>query len=501
MGKLVWGGAALLAVASAACGDDGAANAGGGGPGPGGAGGGITVGPTCTGTESDDPQFSLALGVLRETLETEGIPGGAIAVVQDGKLVNLGVMGTKQAGVCDPITPDTLFGLPYMPIILTSIAALDAVEEGKLSLTDPITNLLSLSVETGAEYADDITLHHLLTHSSMYTSASDSQPQEGTCTGLAEAFANSIDPAIEAPPGTMMDWEDRQNIELAALLLETVDQQPFADVIATRVLGPLGMGGTFDLAKAQAGDHSLGYQTYGEDGALYDCPNHYASYGYRGSIRDYVKLAEFLTGDGSPILEPATFAALGAEQGPSFWTNDYSTYMTGAWRNAPIGEGMQFRGGGTTAGFNQILFLYPDRKLAVIVMINADIFVTEKAGIELSKIYGVDPAVDLYFAQEVQDPASLETLAGTYVDAIGFKGSGPRTLQVTWDPNEPTEILGSASVPGIAPQAVSFEQLWYPDNFKTATGQYVRFWRDDAGVPFGVQLWHYNGPPFFRVMP
>ena len=119
--------AAILALVSTACSDDDgqttargsggnsgtggtAASGGAGGAAAGGGDAGSAGTPSCTGTQTTDEKFSQAMQVLRDIMTERDIPGGALAVVKDGKLVNLGVAGSKRAkGVCDPITPDTLF--------------------------------------------------------------------------------------------------------------------------------------------------------------------------------------------------------------------------------------------------------------------------------------------------------------------------------------------------------------------------------------------------------
>lgn len=490
--------ATLLLLTSVACNDDTVpATGGAGGEGGDGSGGGGA--PSCDGTETDDPLFAQAMDELRATLDT-GIPGGAIAIVQDGRLINFGVSGSKRSGMCDPITPDTLFSLPYASVALTGIAALDAVEDGELSLDGPIQDVVGpLHLDSGQQYANDVTLHHLLTASSMYTSSADAQPQEAVCTGLAESFETAEDRSIEAPPGSMQDTEDRWNAELAALALELVDGMTYPEVITARVLDPLGMGGTFHLGEVLAGDHAEGHIGVDEvDG--FDCPNHYASYGYYGSINDMVKLAEFVTGGGAAILEPSTSTAMTSPQSVSYWSSDYLTYIMTGWEE-PGGEHQQFVGGQTTAGFNQIFILLPERNLSVVVMLNANDFASTALGVKIAQIYGVDSEFPDWLKPEyTPTPEDLETVVGTYEDLVGFDGTGPRRLVVS-QPDGPDSIVGMLTdLDGNNAQSIAFEPYFCADNFRiVGTELDVRFWRDDTGKPYAIQTRQFNGPPFFRV--
>lgn len=494
--------AVLVLITTSACkGDDAATGAGGSAATTDASSTSTGGGGPCFGTTSDDPEFAQALQVLRDTLAVEGVPGGAIAVIENESLVNVGVSGTKRAGVCEPVTLDTLFGASYISEILTGIAALDAVEDGELSLTAPITGVVGpLKIDHGAAYADDITLHHLLTHSSTYTSAADAQPQQSTCTTIAGAFATPVNAIIEGPPGSLSDSADRANSELAALALELVDKKPFRDIVADRVLTPLGMGGTFDVGQVAASDHATGYSAGGVELSTFDCPNHDASYGYYGSIRDLAKLGAFLAA-GGPVLDPSTFAAMNAEQGPDFYSDSYTTYVMTGWRAEPIGERFQEKSGGVGSGFAEYLISFPDRGLVVMVVLNAETGydVTLRAALDIAKIYGVNPAVDAWQDAEAYtpDPSTLPSFVGTYVDDVGVNGTGPRTLVVTQDAGG---IAGTLSDMNGNAQPISFVGNYCADNFKTGANQLVRFWRKPSEDPYAVQFLEYaNGPAFFRV--
>jgi hypothetical protein len=101
----------------------------------------------------------------------------------------------------------------------------------------------------------------------------------------------------------------------------------------------------------------------------------------------------------------------------------------------------------------------------------------------------------------VPDPALLPPLAGTYEDPLGFKGSGPQTLQVFVDPADSGKLAGSWSDSNGSTD-VTFEGFMCADGFNTtkgSTGYHIRFWRDAAGNGSAVELFGDKGPPFFRT--
>jgi CubicO group peptidase (beta-lactamase class C family) len=338
----------------------------GGSAGVAGAGGGAGQ-PSCVGTQSTDDKLSRALDVLRAELAKGRIPGGAIAIVKDGRLVDLGVTGSKRASGCDPVTPDTLFRTASLTHWLTSIAVLDAEEDGKLSRTAPIQDLMPLRVSNSTlGNPDEITLQHLLTYSSMYAPEWNDGPASvgSDCwPSIAEAFANAKNPVMYGKPGSMYHglWSD---MELAGLALETAEKKPFADVVAERVLRPLGMGGAFETAKVLANDHALG-----SDGSLPDCPNRYPSEHYHGSIRDVAKLAEHQTGGAAQILDAPQRDAMLSEQGPNLNPFVRNTYGGVVYRAESIGD-QEVNLSSWGWGFAQDVTIWRNRRLAVVTLVN-----------------------------------------------------------------------------------------------------------------------------------
>lgn len=510
--------AAMLAILTGACSDDGAeptgaggatTSAGGGQTGVGGAGG-----ANCFGTETDDPRLAEALQVLRDALHTEEVPGGAIAIVKDGQLLGLGVTGSKNAVSCDPITPDTLFGAAFATQIVTAIAALDAVEDGTLSLTAPITDYVpALSVQPGRGDVNAITLQHLLVNSSMYRSGSSANPLQATCTTLAGAFESAVNPEIQAPPGSMNDPIDWNNYEIAGLALQNADGVPFADAVAARVLEPLGMGGTFDPEVIAASDHASAYAVGGiEQQPDVNCPNHAPALGYHGNVGDFAKLLEYLTGGAGNVLEPALRSELLTNQGPNFWScmsTPYGFLQTVQQPSIEPPDEMLWTDG-YAQGFTSQVVVLKQRGLAVVTLMNAAWGYGPSYDVTRRVVEIYDPTATVAMPSDLladslepPDPTLLPSLVGTYHDDFGFDGATPRSLEVSLDPDDPTRLVGTLTGMSSDPEPVSFERNWCNDNYVATVSNFeaaIRFWRDDVtGNGGAVQIFGDSGPPLFRV--
>ena len=115
--------------------------------------------------------------VLRRATEAGEVPGVVAIAATDKGILYEGAFGTRDLAKGPAMTSDTIFRLASMTKAITSVAAMQLVEEGKLELDKPVGNVLpelaSAQVlegfdESGAPRLRStkrpITLRHLLTH-------------------------------------------------------------------------------------------------------------------------------------------------------------------------------------------------------------------------------------------------------------------------------------------------------------------------------------------------
>ena len=97
-----------------------------------------------------------------------GVPGGALAVAKDGKLVVAKGYGWANVAARQPVTMDSLFCLASVSKAVTSVAVMRLVQDGKLSLDDRVYRLLGRPKPLEGFQLDprvkDITVRHLLLH-------------------------------------------------------------------------------------------------------------------------------------------------------------------------------------------------------------------------------------------------------------------------------------------------------------------------------------------------
>jgi N-acyl-D-amino-acid deacylase len=106
---------------------------------------------------------------VADIMRKYGIPGGAVALVRDGKLIYARGFGYADVENKTQVQPDALFRIASVSKPLTSAAIMKLVEEGKLTLDDRIAPIIAdLTPAPGATVDprwEHITIRHLLDHS------------------------------------------------------------------------------------------------------------------------------------------------------------------------------------------------------------------------------------------------------------------------------------------------------------------------------------------------
>ncbi len=102
-------------------------------------------------------------------------PGAAVLVARDGRVLFEKAYGLAQVEGRVPAAPDTKFRIGSITKQFTAAAILKLQEEGRLSVKDRLTKFIP-------DYprGDEVTIHHLLTHTSgihSYTTSPTSSPR------------------------------------------------------------------------------------------------------------------------------------------------------------------------------------------------------------------------------------------------------------------------------------------------------------------------------------
>ena len=283
-------------------------------------------------------QLSGVHEVLKAASDRGDVPGVvAMAATRDG-VIYQGAFGRRKLPDGVAMTADTVFWIASMTKAITSAAAMQLVERGKLALDQPIVGLLpelaTLQVLEGFDPAGTpklrparrpITLRHLLTHTAGFVydiwngemgryMARRGIPAIGSCQNAALALPLVFEPGEKWDYGINIDWVGKA--------VERASGQRLGDYFAEHLFGPIGMRDTgFRLTAGQSA-RLAGMHARGAGDAL--APIEFAitqapefemgGGGLYGTAADYLAFERvFLNrgrADGGQVLRPETVALM-----------------------------------------------------------------------------------------------------------------------------------------------------------------------------------------------
>ncbi|MBV9886998.1 MAG: beta-lactamase family protein, partial [Acidobacteria bacterium] len=174
------------------------------------------------------------------------IPALSVAIIRDSKFVYerpFGIADTKQHAEC---SNTSVFRIASVSKPITSVAIFTLLEQGKLNLNDKIfgpSGILAFDFgKTFRQYVTDVTVDHLLTHTSGGWPNDDTDPMFRNDSWdhkrlIAESIANI---PLTYPPGTHWAYSNFGYCILGRVI-EKVSGQPYEHFVQQSVLAPCGV--------------------------------------------------------------------------------------------------------------------------------------------------------------------------------------------------------------------------------------------------------------------
>jgi N-acyl-D-amino-acid deacylase len=310
-------------------------------------------------------------------MSARNIPGGALAVVKDHRLVYARGYGWADRDGKTSVKPDSLFRIASISKPITGVAVMKLVEEGKLSLDAKAFPLLSMQPAV-ASFRDpeprlrDITIRQLLQHTGgwdrdksfdpMFRSSriarANLTPPPATATDVIRYMLSR---ELDFNPGTRYAYSNYGYCVLGRLI-EKVTGQTYETYVRENILAPIGIthmriGATLDGKQAP---NEVRYYTADNEvaenvfpGEPRQVPTPYGGFhleamdAHGGWIASAVDLARFAAAlhdpQASPLLKPATVATMYEPPPPPVARRSdgapAGSYYGCGWMIRPIGKG------------------------------------------------------------------------------------------------------------------------------------------------------------------
>ena len=332
--------------------------------------------------QTNAPAQTLA-GEVDKYLQTatdSGLFMGAVLILRDGKVIVNKGYGMANLEYAIPNTPRSRFNIASVSKTFTAAMILMLQERGKLNIQDPICRYLNDCPEGWRE----ITIRHLLTHSSgivNYTDLPDQFEQRALISFLPNALKRIREMPLQFKPGEKFSYSST-GYKLLYDIIEKASGQSYESFLKENILDPLQMKDTGVLVRPGirqliVRDRAAGY-TDGV-GPLENAPWVYPSYaggaGLYATVADLGRWGEAWLAN--KVLREQTKAAA--------WTGNKGNYGLG-WFIFDRPRHRFVMHGGNIPGYGLTFAIYPDDKMIVVVASNLDTAPTSRIHDDLVKI-------------------------------------------------------------------------------------------------------------------
>lgn len=317
-----------------------------------------------------------------QALSDEYAFSGVITIQQGDTVRYEGAFGWANRGDRVPNTLETLFAHASVTKMFTAVSVLQLVAQGDLSLDTLIVPYLGLE---GRGIGPDVTLHHLLTHTSGiadYFEGDDPAELERVLATIPRANLASVagflplfaDKDARFAPGARFEYNNAGYI-LLGLVVEKATGRSYFDYVRQHIFAPAGMGDAdflpFDLVREGVAEGYI--PVTAADGAIagwrrniYAVPPYGSpDGGAYASAKDMTRFMRALRA--GRLMEPELLAKMLT---PHATVSPQFAYGYGLWLLKPGEQIIRYGHTGEDAGVSARVMYYPEHDLDLVILCN-----------------------------------------------------------------------------------------------------------------------------------
>ena len=371
-------------------------------------------------------------GFIVSRMSRLNVPGLSLVAMRDGGVVEQRAYGYRCLEDGKPATPDTVYEIASITKVFTAVAIMQLVEQGRISLDDPVEKFLPIELRVGGE---PVRVWHLLSHTSGIPALGYAEALLSSYFGQSSTWLPYSDPrhVLEwlergarhwavASPGERFFYLNEGFVALG-LVVEKVSGLSYADYVERYIARPLGLQNTtarFEEARANpliATPYDASQRppkpmplpsTIYADGGIYSSATDLAKFMQALANRGRLGDAEILSKTSVEEMEKPRIrlpTQLFGDDAYGLGTIIYQSY--------PLGK---------LVGHSGSVYVYtgfagyvPDRRLSIGVLANADAAPRDIAMTALMALEGEDPE-QLAF---IKADKLLGLLEGVYHNYMG----------------------------------------------------------------------------------
>ncbi len=209
---------------------------------------------------SNDERFAAFDGALKEAVDNGQIVGHNALIFQDGKVLYYGQFGQRDRAKGLPMQRDTIFRIYSMTKPITSVAAMQLVEAGKIKLDEPVATYLPEFVDVQVlrkgklvKARRAMTVRDLMRHSSGLTygffgnSDVDKMYKEKGILVTDKSLRDMVGKLAKLPLQShpKLRFHYSVSTDVLARIIEVTSGEEFSAYLKKHIFDPLGMSDTF----------------------------------------------------------------------------------------------------------------------------------------------------------------------------------------------------------------------------------------------------------------
>lgn len=313
--------------------------------------------------------------LIADRMSETGTPGFAVGVSVDGKVVHAKGYGIANLETQTTVTPKTVFNIASITKTFTSLAAMKLVEQGKLSLDDPLSKQLDALPAAWRP----ITIRQILSNTSGIRSFTSLGEADKRCNSSQDIRSYKRGDAIrevecfplEFEPGEKWKYADT-GFYLAGMVIEKISGTDYGSFLRSHVLLPLGMRDTDLIDYARIIPNRAGGYSF-RDGKIVNAArfdiDEFANGGLISTTEDMLRFEQaFITGK---VLKSESIETMRANARLKNG-NIVPNYGLGLGLTPYNGQKRFGHTGGGGLGFAAAFTHFPAHRVTVVVLPNAD---------------------------------------------------------------------------------------------------------------------------------
>ncbi len=296
-----------------------------------------------------------------------GIPGLAIAVAVDGRIVFSEGFGYADLEQRVPVWPTTKFRIASISKPLTAVGLMELVQAGKVDLDAPVQKYVPSFPDKGAVITVRMIAGHL---GGIRHYQGDEFLIQRHYDSVLEALKIFESDPLVSPPGTKFNYSS-YGFNLVSAVIESASGENFVSYMQNRVYAPLGLVHTAADDNKQIVEERSRFYELPKGGTVVNAP--YVDNSYKWAGGGLLSTAEDLTRFGSAMLQPGLLDARSLQTmlTAQKTTAGESTGYGIGWgiQKSASGKLIYEHSGGAVGGTSQLI-VYPESHVVVAVIAN-----------------------------------------------------------------------------------------------------------------------------------